>query len=185
MADIDDLVRRAVQTVQSIADRAVSLATKVLLVVAIVSMGGFALGVAALSDGVEQVWVVLGIVFGSIAIGSAILARWRFGTVRRHVPELADEVRTLVAENPEHGRTVIETFVVDDEAGQPADGSAVVMTRQMGRFQAGLGPGIGQSVRLAAAVKALTTFPLLMFAAITITIVFGFLSFIFLIALAL
>jgi len=186
MAEIDELVRRAVQTVSTIADRAAGLATKVFLIVAIVCIGGFALGVAALSGGIEQVWIVLGIVFGSIAIGAAFVARWRVGSVRRHVPELADEVRALITESPEQGRTVIETFVVDDEDGTgPSDGSAIVMSRQMGGFSEMVAPGTAQSTRLGAAVKALTSFPLLMLLSLSITFVFGFLGFIFLIALAL
>ena len=124
--------------------------------------------------------------FGAIAIGAAFVARWRVGAVRRHVPELADEVRTLINESPERGRTVIETFVVDDENGEgPGDGSAIVMSRQMGGFSEMVAPGVAPSTRLAEAVKALTSFPLLMLLALSITFVFGFLGFIFLIALAL
>lgn len=194
MADIDELVRRAVLTVTSITDRAAKFSTKVLLVVTLICVGGFALGVAALSDGIEQVWIVLGIVFGALAIGSAFVARWRVGAVRRHVPELADEVRTLVTEDPERGRTVIESFVVDDgTSSDPAadgergggQGSAIVMSRQMGGFRSVIVPGTTQPVRLTAAVRALTSFPLLMLVALMITFVFGFLSFFFLIALAL
>jgi len=189
MSDTDELVQRAVQTVRMITGRAARFSTKILLVVTLVCASGFALGVAALSGGIEQVWIVLGVVFGAIAIGSAFIARWRVGAVRRHVPELADEVRTLITESPEQGRTVVETFVIDDESMDGRDGagggSAIVMSRQMGGFQSAIGPGMAKSVRLAAAVRALTTFPFLMLAAALITMVFAFLGFIFLIALAL
>lgn len=193
MAETDELVRRAVQTVQMIAGRAASFSTKVLLLVVVVCVSGFALGVAALSDGIQQVWIVLGVVFGSIAIGSAFVARWRVGSVRRHAPELADEIRTLVTEQPEQGRTVIETFVVDDDEAYGFssteatgnEGSAIVMSRQMGGFKSVLGPETAQSPRLSGAVTALTSFPLLMLIALPITMVFGFMGFIFLIALAL
>ena len=101
MAEIDELVRRTVQTVKMIADRAAAFATKVLLLVVIVCVSGLTLGVAALADGIQQVWIVLGVVFGAIAIGAAVVARWRVGAVRRHTPELADEVRALLIESGE------------------------------------------------------------------------------------
>ena len=113
MSEIDELVQRTVDTVTMIAGKAARFSTKLLIGAAIVCVGGFLLGVAALSGGIQQVWIVLGIVFGSIAIGGAFLARWRVGSVKRHVPELAAEVRTLVSEGKDSTRTVIETFAVD------------------------------------------------------------------------
>lgn len=191
MAEIDELVRRTVATVTMIADKATAFATKLLLVAAVVCVGGFLLGIAALSGGIETVWIVLGIVFGTLAVGGALLARWRVGSVRRHVPELADEVRTLISEGRDGTRTVIDTFVVGadvdpdgERAGQP-DGSAIVMSRQMYGFKNIVGSGLDHSARLAGAVKALTSFPGLVLGAIVISLVFGFLGLIFLIALAL
>ena len=193
MAEIDELVRRTVATVTTIADRATAFATRLVVVAAVVCVGGFLLGVAALSGGIETVWIVLGIVFGSIAVGGALLARWRVGSVRRHVPELADEVRTLVREGRDGPRAVIDTFVVDaDDQVDPdgvrrarAGGSAIVMSRQMHGFRSLAGSGLEHSARLTAAVTALTSFPLLALATIAISMVFGFLGLIFLIALAL
>ncbi|MFW2335154.1 hypothetical protein [Ilumatobacter sp.] len=196
MAEIDELVRRTVASVSMIADRAAGFSTKLLLVVVAVCVGGFLLGVAALSDGIQAVWIVLGIVFGSIAIGCAGVARWRVGAVRRHIPELATEVRTMIGEGAPESQTVIDTFVVEvdgaapegadpDAPGGPPTGSAIVMSRQMGGFGSAVGPGLARWPRLFAAVRALTTFPFLMLAAVGISLVFGFLGFIFLIALAL
>jgi len=191
MAEIDELVRRTVASVSMIAGRAAAFSTKLLIGVVLVCVGGFLLGVAALSDGIQAVWIVLGIVFGSIAIGCAGVARWRVGAVRRHLPELTDEVRTMISEGEPESRTVIDTFVVDvdgvapDETGEAPPNSAIVMSRQMGGFGSVAGPGLARWPRLSAAVRALATFPFLMLAAIAISLIFGFLGFIFLIALAL
>lgn len=189
MAEIDELVRRTVSTVTMIADKATAFATKLLLGAVVVCVGGFLLGVAALSGGIEKVWIVLGIVFGTIAVGGALTARWRVGSVRRHVPELANEVRTLIAEGRDGTRTVIDTFVVDADGDGERDGldggSAITMSRQMYGFKNVVGSGIESSARLTAAVTALTSFPGLVLGAIAITFVFGFLGVIFLIALAL
>jgi len=191
MAEIDELVRRSVKTVTVIAQKASAFATRLFLTTAVICVGGFLLGVAALSGGIEQVWIVLGIVFGTIAVGGALLARWRVGSVRRHVPELADEVRTLISEGRDGTRTVIDTFVVgadvdpDREHPGPAGGSAIVMSRQMYGFKNVVDSGLDHSARLTAAVKAMTSFPGLVLGAIVISLVFGFLGLIFLIALAL
>lgn len=188
MSEIDELVRRAVTTVTTIASRAAAFATKLLLGVTVVCVGGFLLGIAALSGGIESVWIVLSIAFGSVAIGGAFVARWRVGSVKRHVPELADEVRALVSEGKDASRTVVETFIVDDgdAPGDPSDtGSAIVLSRQMYGFRNVVGSGLESSARLTAAVTALTTFPGLVLAAVLISCVFAFLGFIFLIALAL
>ena len=199
MADIDELVHSIVGSVSTIADRAAGFSTKLLLLVVVVCVGGFLLGVAALSGGIQSVWIVLGIVFGSIAIGCAGIARWRVGAVRRHIPELAGEVRTMISEGAPESRTVIDTFVVEVDGeplegasagatgvpGEPTQGSASVRSRQMGGFSSSIGPGLARWPQMFAAVRALTTFPFLLLAAVAISMVFGFLGFIFLIALAL
>lgn len=194
MTDVDQIVRRAVNGITRIAARAAAFGTMVFVVTTFVCVGGFLLGVAALSGGIETVWIVLGIVFGSLAVGGSFLALWRARSVRRHAPELIDEVRLLMTEGRDPTRTVIESFAVDadDPAAEPADGasrgapggSAIVMTRQMSGFRT-VGGGLDRAPRLDAAVTALTTFPLLVLMAIVISSVFAFLGFIFLIALAL
>ena len=194
VTDIDQTVRQAVDTVTMLAGRATKFAGKVLLVVVVICVGGFAAGVAALSDGIETVWIVLGVVFGSIAIGSALVATWRVGSVRRHVPQLADEVRTLLSEGASTTGTVIDTFIVNDGDNNTTNNdnnnnnttdSAIVMSRQMYGFRSMTKSGLESSARLTAAVTAMTTFPLLLLVAVLITGVFGFLGTIFLIALAL
>ena len=73
MNDVDRLVQRAVAGITNIAARAARFSTRLLLMTLVLCVGGFALGVAALSGGIETVWIVLGIVFGTIAIASAVL----------------------------------------------------------------------------------------------------------------
>lgn len=187
MSELDELVQRTVETVTMIAAKAARFSSKILIGSAIVCGGGFLLGMAALSGGIEAVWIVLGVVFGSIAVGGALLARWRVGSVKRHVPALAAELRTLISDGTDSTRTVIETFTVDGD-GQP-DGSggssALVLSRQMYGFRNLVGSGAESSARLTAAVTAITSFPVLVLGAILISMVFGFLGFLFLIALAL
>lgn len=176
---IDETVRRAVTTITSIASKVTSFATRVLVWTVVVCVGGFALGVAALDGGIERVWVVLASVFATIAIGGAVVARWRVGRVRRRTRVLGDEVRTLLG--TDRSRTVIETFAVDDTE----QGSAIVMSRQMGGFTSLGGPDLAGSPGLAAAVRAMTTFPLLTLQAAVISAVFAFLGAVFALALAL
>ena len=188
MTDVDQIVRRAVDTITTIAGKAAAFSTRILLGTTIVCVGGFLLGVAALSGGIETVWIVLGVVFGSLAIGGALVARWRVGAVRRHVPELVEEVRSLMTDGRDSTRTVIETFAVDpdgDGVEGPARGSAIVLSRQMHGFRSAVGAGLERTARLSAAVTALTTFPFLVLMAVAIAMVFGFLGFVFLVALAL
>lgn len=187
MTDLDQLARRAVDSITAIASTAARFSTRILLVTTLVCVGGFLLGVAALSGGIESVWIVLGIVFGALAIGGAFVARWRVGAVRRHVPELVAEVRTLVGEGRDSTRTVIETFAVgaDDDESARAGGSAIVLSRQMYGFRSAVGSGLERTARLGAAVTALTTFPFLVLMAVAISAVFAFLGLVFLIALAL
>ena len=64
-------------------------------------------------------------------------------------------------------------------------GSAIVLSRQMYGFKRIVGSGLESSARLTATVTAITSFPALVLAAILISMVFGFLGIIFLIALAL
>lgn len=185
MTDVDQLVQRAVNGITKIAGRAAAFATWILVVTAVVSIGGLLLGVAALSGGIETVWIVLGTVFASLAIGGAFLAAWRARSVKRHVSELMGEIRLLVIEGRDS--TVIETFAVqaDDAPERGSGGSAILMTRQMSGFRTVGGGGLERAPRLDAAVRALASFPLLVLMAILISTVFAFLGFIFLIALAL
>jgi hypothetical protein len=182
MKEIEALVERTVGTIARIADRAARFSSALAALVAAVCVGGLALGVTATSGGLRSVWIVLGVVFGGIAIGAAGLARWRVGSIKRHIPDLVNEMRALISNGTTATRDVIETFSVGEE--EPNSESVIEMSRGVLRFKTGLGHGLQTSARLTSAVTALTSFPLLVLASIGITVVFGFLSLIFLIALA-
>ena len=175
----DETVRQTVTTITAIAGKASRFSIRLLAWTTVVCLGGLALGVAALSDGIERIWVALATVFAVIAIGGVLLATWRVGSVRRRTSGLADEVTALLG--TDSTRTVIETFAVDEGAERS---STIVMSRQMHGFRELTGPGLASSPRLAAAVKALTSFPLLVLQAIAISTVFACFGVIFLLALA-
>jgi len=188
MYENEGLVERAVASVTRLAERVTRAATLLLLATIVICVGSFWLGLEALSGGIESVWVVLGIFFGAIAIGCAVLARWRIGRVRKHVPEIAADMRSLVAS----GRSDVITIVIEDD--QLTTGSAIDVSRGMSGMSgmggmAGMRSVTAQSLDrdrpYAQAVRAITTFPLLAIGTILVTIVFAFLGLIFLIALAL
>lgn len=183
MSEIDGIARRTTETVGMIADTVTRFAGKLLVPVAVVCIGGFLLGLTALDGTAEAIWFTLALVFGSLAIGGLLRSMWQVHAVKRHVPELVDEVRSLVASDRAAGRTVIEAFDVDDPE-RPADGrSALVLTRQVHGLRGAAGSGLAGATRLTAAVAALTKFPAVVLVAIAISIVFGFFALIFLVAL--
>jgi len=178
----EGLVDRAVATITRLATKVARWATLLLLGSVVICVGSFWLGLEALSGGIESVWIVLGFVFGAIAIGCALIARWRVARVRRHIPEIAADIRTLVAD----GRSDIVTIVIPDE--DLAKGSALELSRGMSTTQSMRSvssQGLANSANFAQAVRAITTFPLLAIATVLITCVFAFMGLIFLIALAL
>jgi hypothetical protein len=192
MDNVEQLVNRAVDGIVTIARRATGFAAWIFLGTLVVCVGGFVLGVAALSGGIETVWIVLAIFFGAIAIASSGVALWRVAAVRRHVPALTDEIRSLVGDGRDPSqRVVIESFVVDDgtgdggRVGDPAAGSAVVLSRRLYGMRGSTAGATTGTVRLAAATKALTLMPVLLLVAVLISMVFAFSAFLFLIALAL
>ncbi len=187
MDNVDQLTARAVEGVTRLSRRASRFATRLLVGVVVVVGGAFYLGVRALTGGIETVWIVLGIVFGSIAIGAAFIARWRVGAVRRHLPELGDEVGSLLRQDADSGRVVVDTFAVGEDDAGPTGTNRSVMVFGRGSSEPGgiTTVGLADAPRAREAIRAFTTLPLLGFLAIGIALVFGFLGFIFLIALAL
>ena len=178
----EGLADRAVATITRLASKVTRAATLLLLASIVICVGSFLLGMEALSGGIESVWIVLGFFFGAIAIGCALRARWRIGRVRKHIPEIANEMRALVAD----GRSDVITIVIPDEA--LASGSALELSRGMSGTE-GMrqvtSQGLANSANFAQAVRAITTFPVLAIVTVLITCVFAFLGLIFLIALAL
>ena len=79
---IDDLAQRAVDSFMTLVRRGTALAGGTLAIVSVICIGSFALGVAALSDGMETVWIVLGGLAAVAAIGSVVVAIWRLLVIR-------------------------------------------------------------------------------------------------------
>lgn len=183
MKDVEALVERTIATITMIARKAFKFSRIIAALAAVVCVGSFLLGIAALSAEIQPVWIVLGIVFGAIAIGAGLIACWRVGSIQRHIPELVNEIRALVSNGTQTTKDVIETFNVNDRESNAE--SAIELSREVFHFKSVIGHGLESSARFAAAVTALTSFPWLMLTVIAITAVFGFLSLIFLLALAL
>lgn len=182
MDDNEGLVERTVASVTRIAARVTRAATWLLLTAVVIVGLSFWLGMEALSGGIESVWAVLGIVFGVVAIGCAALARWRIGRVRKNVPALAADIRTLVANGGQTATTVIDVFDDDDPSMR---GSALGVSRSVVSIRGLAGHGLAGTAKLMEAVTAITSFPWLALVTIAVTSVFGFLALIFLLALAL
>ena len=178
----EGLADRALATITQLAHKVTRAATLLLVGSIVICVGSFLLGMAALSGGIESVWIVLGFVFGAIAIGCALRARMRIGRVRRHIPAIASDIRGLVAD----GRSDVITIVLRDE--DLASGGALELSRGMSTME-GMrnvsSQGLANSANFADAVRAITTFPWLAIVTILITSVFALLGLIFLIALAL
>lgn len=183
MSDIDGRVTRTISTLTMIADRVTRFSTKLALGVAVVSVGSFLLGLAALDGGIRNVWVILGGAFCVIAVGATLLARWRIGGVKRHVPSIASEVRTLLTDGRRDAVEVIEQFQRGaDDGGRD---NMIVVSRSVTGLRGVASHGLAGSEHLAKAVTAITSFPALAVVALLVSIVFALLVPIFLLALAL
>lgn len=181
MADLDELAGRLVQLVTALAGRGVRWALRVAVVVAIAAAVMYLLGLAALDGPVGRAWPVLGAILGLAAVAAPLLAAWRLRTVRREATTLVGEVRTLMGRNADAQRVVIETV----ETGIPTGERSVVVyqSRDFGDLHR-LALHTGELRTLPSALSAVTTFPGLLIVGVLATLVFGFVSFIFLIALA-
>ena len=181
--DIEVLVGRAVRTIVQIAGRSPASRRSCWAPRPWLCVASFLLGLAALDGGIRSVWIVLGIVFAGVAIGAAVIARWRVGRVRKDVPAIAGEVRQLIsdgesraADHPElpgrrrRGRTPV------------GDRGYASPVRPPGRRGHGIEGSAGFS---ADAITAITRLPRLALAAVGISLVFAFLALVFLLALAL
>lgn len=180
--DLDALAQRAVDAVMTLVRRGIALAGGVLILAVVFGIGGFLLGLAALSGGIQSVWVVLGGFFAIVAIGSVAVAILRLRTVRTDADGLVDEVRQLIGGNKQSQRTVIET--VDSADNSQGDG-VIVLSRQFFSMKNEIGDRVDQFRSLTSALTAVTSFPGLVALSTVVTFMFAGLSVIFLIALAL
>jgi hypothetical protein len=177
MADIDVYADRAVEKITILARKAARFATAILAFVVVACVGSFLLGWAALDDS-RNVWLVLGGFFGVWALGAALLGRWRIGSVNRHLPGLATELRGLLSQGRSAGSHVIEAFVVEEADGNSRfaarldNAGAVGLGRTMWGFKGAVGTGTQAFGRLTATVTALTSYPVLALVAVLISLVF-------------
>ncbi len=178
---LHDLAQRAVDSLLTLVDRGTRLAFGTLAIVVVVCAGGFALGIAALSDGIETVWIIFGGFVALVAIGSVGLAMFRLWVITRLGTALVTDVERLIAGDPRSERVVIETVEASDGV---QDQSAVVMSRQFFTMSDTVGKA-GQFTALAVALKSVTTFPLLILLATVITIGFAGLGLLFLLGIVL
>jgi len=178
---IHDLAARAVDSLLELVRRGTRLAVGTLIIVVVVCLGGFALGIAALSSGIETVWIIFGGFAAFVAIGSVGLAMFRLWVITRLGSALITDVERLIAGDPRSERVVIETIEASDGV---QDQSAMVMSRQFFGMSETVGTA-GQFTALAVALRSVTTFPLLLLLATVITIGFAGLSLLFLLGIAL
>ena len=178
---IRDLAQRAVDSLFTLVARGTRLAVGTLLVVVVVCVGGFALGIAALSDGIETVWIIFGGFAAFIAIGSVVLAMFRLWAITKLGSALVSDIERLIVGDPRSERVVIETVEASDGV---QDQSATVMSRQFFTMSQTVGSA-GQFGALAVALRSVTTFPLLLLLATVITVGFAGLSFLFLLGIVL
>lgn len=184
MADVDELARRAVATVSTLAQRGVTLATGVAGAVAVVVGLVYLLGLVVLDGSIRAAWTIVGGVLVVIAVGAPLLARWRLTAVRRDAGELVTEVRTLLQRNSAAERVVIETFEAPppgSTAGRRPRPAVVVQTQQFTSLRQLV--GTANDLRsLPGALSAVATFPALLAVAVLLTLVFVVLGVLFLIA---
>ncbi len=172
---VGDLAQRAVDAFLTLVRRGTRLAVGTLAIVTLICLGSFALGMAALSGGVETAWILLGGVGLVVAIGSILLAMFRLWAITSISVALVSDLRAVISSDPGVERVVIETVESSDGV---QDQSAVVMSRQFFRMNDSV-TRAGQFVALSAALKAVTSFPLLMMLSVATTFGFAMLAFLF------
>ena len=181
MADVDVLARRMVGAFEQLARRGMTLAVGLAVMTAIVSLGAFAMGLAALEGSTRSAWLVIGGVMAVVTIGAPLLVAWRLGRIRSSATGLVDDVRTLLTRNPEAERIVIDTVEVEEGQGVTASPAVIGRTTQFSQFQRVV-LSTDNLRTLPMAVRAVTTFPALLGVSVLFTLVFAILGFLFFIA---
>ncbi len=180
--DLDRLAERAVASLLRLVRRAMALAGGVLIIAAFCCLGGFLLGLAALSGGIRSVWVVVGGGFLVVGVGAVIVAMWRLRTVRHGADALVGEIRRMLGQDPQAERVVIETIEVSDGVEQE---SAIVLSRKFAGIGATASRQSDSYGAITDALRTVTRFPLLLGLSAVVSFVFAGLGLLFLIALAL
>ncbi|MGA9279562.1 hypothetical protein [Ilumatobacter sp.] len=156
---IDQLAERTVGTVLGLVRRANALAGGVLMVAGVIIVGSFLLGIAALDGGAQTFWIIFGGAGVVVGVGGVLLSMWRLHLVRRGSNLLVNEVRTLMLDDRNSERTVIETVEVTE---QSVDVNVVRVSRQFAGLRDVAQRGTTTYPQLLLAMRAITTFPLWM-----------------------
>jgi hypothetical protein len=180
MSQPADLATRAVDSFLTLVHRGTRLAVGTFAIVAIICIGSFLLGLAALEGGVRTAWILLGGIGVAVALGAVALAGFRLWAISRLGVALAEDIRRMIASDPAQERIVIETVESSDGV---QDQSAVVMSRQFFAMDASMAGSAAQFTALAVALKGVTSFPLLLLLATAITVGFAGLGVLFLLGL--
>lgn len=170
------VANRAVDMFLTLVRRGTALAVGTLVVVSVICFGSYALGFAAVSDDGRVLWLVLGGIFLVIGVGAVVLAILRLWLVKRSATALVGDVQRLLAGDLVTERVVIDTIEASERV---QDQSAVVMSRQFFTLRDSIEGKGQQFLTLAYALRAMTTFPLLMLVATAVTIAFTTLAVIF------
>ena len=157
--------------------RGTALAVGVLAVVALICLGSYALGIAALTNQGRTLWIVLGGAFVIVGVGAVVLAITRLWLVKRSAFSLVEEFQRLLDGDVREQRVVIDTIEASE---QVQDQSAVVMSRQFFTLRDSIDGRATQFVALAFALRTMTTFPFLMLVATVVTLGFAGFGLIFL-----
>lgn len=166
----------------TLVDRGTRLAVGTLLIVCLVCFGSVALGVAALSGSMQTAWIILGGAAAFVAVAAVAFAMFRLWAITSIAAQLVTDIQTLITNDPMSERVVIDTIESSDGVqGQ----SAVVMSRQFFAMGDSAAVKAGQFVALSLALKAVTSFPLLLLLATVITIAMAGMSGLFLLGLIL
>ena len=171
-----NLAQRAVDMFLTLVRRGTALAVGTLAVVSFICIGSFLLGLAALSDDNRNAWIAIGGIFLVVGVGAVALAIFRLWLVKRSATELVVEVQQLLVGDRKTERVVIDTIEASEKV---QDQSAVVMSRQFFTLRDSIDGRGAQFIALAFALRAMTTFPILMLVATTVTVVFATLAVIF------
>jgi len=181
VTETEDLARRLVALVMALAGRGVRWALRVAVVVFLSGAVMYVLGLAALEGSMGQVWPVLGAILALGAVSAPLLAAWRLHAVRDDATGLVGDVNALMSGSTDARRAVIDTV----ETGAPAGERSIVVyqSRDFGDLRR-----LATSAHLRSlpsALRAVMSFPGLLLLGVLATVAFGFVSFVFLIALAL
>lgn len=106
---LDDLAERAVGVVLGLLRRANALAGGVLIFAVVCCVGGYLLGIAALGGGLRTFWIIVGGLAAVWAIGSVVAAMFRLRAVRKGSDMMVEEVRSLISDDNDSERTVVDT----------------------------------------------------------------------------